>query len=143
MAEGDPNYRRARVAHGRSDLTRDEGGVWRITWAPDEGHPDRPGRTYSPDDADLPADHPGASDPDALLRWGPTALGESLNASGGKRVPHVPPRLSVPVPPTAELHDFMKEKPPPADLPQFARTATRRFGPRDSARACAATNVID
>src|SRR6266540_2045773 len=30
-----------------------------------------------------------------------------------------------------------------AELSEFAGTATRRFGPRDSARACAATNVID
>ena len=64
------DYRRERLASGWLDLRRDDQGIWRISWVPDSGHPDYPGRTYSPGDVDLPDDYPGADDPDALVEWG-------------------------------------------------------------------------
>jgi hypothetical protein len=64
------DYRRERLADGWMDLFRDEDGVWRIAWHPDEGKLGYPGRTYSPGDADLPPDYPGADDSDKLLEWG-------------------------------------------------------------------------
>jgi hypothetical protein len=66
----DSDYRRERLQNGWIDLHRGEEGVWRISWAPDEGHPDFPGRTYSPGDPDLPDDYPGPDDVEALIAWG-------------------------------------------------------------------------
>jgi hypothetical protein len=66
----DEDYRRKRLTNGWIDLNRDDEGIWRISWEPDPGHEDWPGRTYSPADADLPSDYPGPHDPDALLAWG-------------------------------------------------------------------------
>ncbi len=66
----DANYDRKRLPNGWIDLNRDEGGVWRIRWAPDEGVAGWPGRTYSPTDDDLPEGYPGPDDKDALIEWG-------------------------------------------------------------------------
>ena len=68
----DPNYDRKRLKSGWIDVNRDEGGVWRISWAPDEGVDGWPGRTYSPADSDLPEGYPGSQDKDALIEWGTT-----------------------------------------------------------------------
>ena len=57
-------------------MRRDEGGVWRISWAPNEGVEGWPGRTYSPADADLPDGYPGSHDKDALLKWGTQLWGD-------------------------------------------------------------------
>ena len=66
----DPNYDRKRLKSGWIDVNRDEGGVWRIRWAPDEGVEGWPGHTYSPTDPDLPEGYPGSHDKDALIEWG-------------------------------------------------------------------------
>ena len=57
----DRNYDRKRLKSGWIDVNRDEGGVWRISWAPDEGVDGWPGRTHSPADA-LPDGYPGSHD---------------------------------------------------------------------------------
>jgi hypothetical protein len=72
----DNNYRRERLRSGWLDLHRDEAGVWRLSWTPDPGHADFPGRTYSPGDGDLPTGYPGATDPDALIEWGKRQFGD-------------------------------------------------------------------
>jgi hypothetical protein len=57
-------------------VNRDEGGIWHISWRPDEGVEGWPGRTYSPGDSDLPGGYPGSHDKDALIEWGTSLWGD-------------------------------------------------------------------
>lgn len=68
------DYRRERLRNGWLDLHRDSEGAWRLSWSPDEGHPDWPGSTFSPGDT-LPSDYPDPRDPDALIAWGRAQFG--------------------------------------------------------------------
>jgi hypothetical protein len=69
------DYKRVRLRSGWLDLNRDETGIWRLRWTPDEGHPDWPGRTHSPSDLYLPYGYPGPDDPEALIAWGRALYG--------------------------------------------------------------------
>jgi hypothetical protein len=70
------DYRRERLARGNLDLYRDSHAAeWLLSWRPDQGEPDWPGHTYSPEDDDLPSDYPDARDQEALVAWGAKHFG--------------------------------------------------------------------
>jgi hypothetical protein len=70
MADADEPSRRERVAEGWLDLSPYADGTWLLSWTPDDGHPDYPGRSFYPNDPLLPPDFPKPDDPEALLAWG-------------------------------------------------------------------------
>lgn len=61
------DYGRERVTNGWVTVSKDDAGEWRVSWEPDQGHPDWPGNTVSPSDAEYPDE---VDSPEALLRWG-------------------------------------------------------------------------
>lgn len=67
------SYSSKRVKNGWVAVARAPTGEWLLSWEPDEGHPDYPGRTLSPKDDE----YPDGVDPDELLRWGVERWGDA------------------------------------------------------------------
>jgi hypothetical protein len=67
----DENYRNERVKNGWIAAQRRDDGTWLLSWEPDQGHPDYPGRSFMPADPHLPDDFPAEphDNPEVLLAW--------------------------------------------------------------------------
>jgi len=67
------------------DVLEGEDGMYRVAWRPARGHPEYPGRTYTPGDSGLPDDFPAEATKENLKKWGDQRWGKPFGAQARGR----------------------------------------------------------